>query len=60
MIRFPAGGHQSILIQTREDGVSIDQVVLSRREARAGEERHDDPAGRVVGAIAAAVGAFGA
>lgn len=28
-LRFPAGGHQSIVIQTREDGVSIDQVVLS-------------------------------
>jgi FG-GAP-like repeat/K319L-like, PKD domain len=29
MLRFPAGGHQTIVVQTREDGVSIDQVVLS-------------------------------
>jgi hypothetical protein len=29
MLRFPTGGHQSIVIQTREDGVSIDQLVLS-------------------------------
>lgn len=28
-LRFPDGGRQYILIQTREDGVSIDQVVLS-------------------------------
>jgi hypothetical protein len=28
-VRFPEGGFQSIVIQTREDGVSIDQVVLS-------------------------------
>jgi hypothetical protein len=29
MLRFPAGGWQQLRIQTREDGVSIDQVVLS-------------------------------
>ena len=28
-IRFPTGGHQNLVVQTREDGVSIDQVVLS-------------------------------
>jgi hypothetical protein len=28
-LRFPDGGRQEILIQTREDGVSVDQVVLS-------------------------------
>jgi hypothetical protein len=29
LLRFPAGGWQQLRIQTREDGVSIDQVVLS-------------------------------
>ncbi len=29
LLRFPEGGAQRIVIQTREDGVSIDQVVLS-------------------------------
>ena len=28
-LRFPQGGFQRIIIQTREDGVSIDQIVLS-------------------------------
>ena len=28
-LRFPDGGRQQMLIQTREDGVSVDQVVLS-------------------------------
>jgi hypothetical protein len=28
-LKFPAGGYQSLDIQTREDGVSIDQIVLS-------------------------------
>ena len=28
-LRFPNGGYQTIRIQTREDGVSIDQIVLS-------------------------------
>ena len=28
-LRFPDGGYQTIRIQTREDGVSIDQIVLS-------------------------------
>jgi hypothetical protein len=31
-LRFPAGGIQSMRIQTREDGVSIDNVVLSARK----------------------------
>src|SRR5687767_4694603 len=38
-VRFPAGGFQSIVIQTREDGVSIDQVVLS-------SEKYPDDAAR--------------
>jgi hypothetical protein len=29
LIRFPAGGWQTLRIQTREDGLSIDQIVLS-------------------------------
>jgi len=29
-LRFATGGAQTIRIQAREDGVSIDQVVLSR------------------------------
>jgi hypothetical protein len=29
LLRFPQGGWQYVRIQTREDGVSIDQVVLS-------------------------------
>ena len=28
-VRFPDGGFQSIVLQTREAGVSIDQVILS-------------------------------
>jgi hypothetical protein len=28
-LRFPAGGLQTVRLQTREDGVSIDQIVLS-------------------------------
>jgi hypothetical protein len=28
-LRFPNGGYQTIRIQTREDGVSLDQIVLS-------------------------------
>ncbi|MGH9309773.1 MAG: FG-GAP-like repeat-containing protein [Vicinamibacterales bacterium] len=28
-LRFPSGGGQTLVIQTREDGVSIDQIVLS-------------------------------
>ena len=29
LLRFPGGGLQTIRVQTREDGVSIDQIVLS-------------------------------
>jgi hypothetical protein len=29
LMRFPGGGWQTIRVQTREDGVSIDQIVLS-------------------------------
>jgi hypothetical protein len=29
LLRFPQGGTQFIVVQTREDGVSIDQIVLS-------------------------------
>jgi hypothetical protein len=29
ILRFPEGGQQWIRIQTREDGVSVDQIVLS-------------------------------
>jgi hypothetical protein len=43
-LRFPRGGHQTIRIQTREDGVSIDQVVLSAERyltARPGTAKDD-------------------
>ena len=35
LLRFPEGGFQSIRIQVREDGVSIDQIVLSAERYRA-------------------------
>jgi hypothetical protein len=43
-LRFPAGGLQVIQFQTREDGVSIDQVVLSSEKyltARPGSAKND-------------------
>ena len=43
-LRFPAGGPQTIRIQTREDGVSVDTVVLSSekyRTARPGTAKND-------------------
>jgi hypothetical protein len=43
-LRFPEGGSQTIRIQTREDGVSIDQIVLSSEQylaARPGKARND-------------------
>ena len=43
-VRFPQGGFQSIVIQTREDGVSIDQVVLSSEKyltTRPGKSKND-------------------
>jgi uncharacterized repeat protein (TIGR03803 family) len=44
LLRFPGGGLQRMRIQTREDGVSIDQVVLSAARyltARPGAARND-------------------
>ena len=41
---FPEGGAQSIVIQTREDGVSVDHVVLSSQKyltARPGTAKND-------------------
>jgi len=43
-VRFPEGGPQTIRIQTREDGVSIDQIVLSSEQyltARPGKAKND-------------------
>jgi hypothetical protein len=43
-LRFPAGGLQRIRIQVREDGVSVDQIVLSAgayRTIRPGSARND-------------------
>jgi hypothetical protein len=55
-LRFPEGGPQTIRIQTREDGVSIDQIVLSSekyRTARPGTAKNDtvtlNPSGPEVG-----------
>ncbi len=44
LLRFPSGGYQVLRVQTREDGVSIDQVVLSAEKyltARPGAARND-------------------
>ena len=44
LIRFPAGGRQRIRLQTREDGLSIDQVVLSAEKyltSRPGSAKND-------------------
>ncbi len=44
LLRFPQGGVQRIVIQTREDGVSIDQIVLSAERyltARPGTAKND-------------------
>jgi hypothetical protein len=43
-VRFPEGGYQQIRIQTREDGVSIDQIVLSAEKyltTRPGAAKND-------------------
>ena len=43
-LRFPAGGIRRIRVQVREDGVSIDQIVLSAvkyRTARPGMAKND-------------------
>ena len=45
LLHFPEGGVQTLRIQTREDGVSIDQIVLSAsryRTARPGQAKNDD------------------
>ena len=45
MLRFPEGGYQDLVIQTREDGVSIDQVVLSSEKylkTRSGAAKNDN------------------
>jgi hypothetical protein len=34
LLRFPGGGEQTLWIQTREDGVSVDQIVLSAQKYR--------------------------
>jgi hypothetical protein len=44
LLRFPDGGDQYIQVQVREDGVSIDQIVLSAvkyRTARPGAAKND-------------------
>lgn len=44
LLRFPAGGLQTLRIQRREDGVSIDQIVLSavrHKTTRPGAVRND-------------------
>jgi hypothetical protein len=44
LLRFPDGGGQQIRIQVREDGVSVDQIVLSAvkyRSARPGAAKND-------------------
>ena len=43
-LRFPQGGAQKIRIQTREDGVSVDAVVLSSEKyktSRPGTAKND-------------------
>jgi hypothetical protein len=43
LLRFPNPGVQTMVIQTREDGVAIDQVVLSARylTTRPGKAKDD-------------------
>ena len=44
LLRFPDGGPQTLWIQTREDGVSVDQIVLSAEKyltARPGAAKND-------------------
>ena len=55
-LRFPEGGPQTIRIQTREDGVSIDQIVLSSgkyKTTRPGTAKNDtvtlNPSGPEIG-----------
>jgi hypothetical protein len=47
-LRFPQGGVQIVQIQTREDGVSVEQVILSTEEygaIRPGEAKYDSTMG---------------
>jgi hypothetical protein len=44
LLRFPEGGGQVVRIQVREDGVSVDQIVLSAEgylTARPGTAKND-------------------
>ena len=44
LLRFPNGGWQQVLIQRREDGVSVDQIVLSAEKylaTRPGAAKND-------------------
>ena len=44
LLRFPGGGQQTIRLQRREDGVSIDQIVLLAEKyltARPGSAKND-------------------
>jgi hypothetical protein len=34
LLRFPRGGRQYIVIQSREDGMSVDQIILSAEKYR--------------------------
>ncbi len=48
LVYFQTSGPQTMRVQRREDGISIDQIVLSastylERRARRSEVRHDDP-----------------
>jgi hypothetical protein len=61
-LRFPAGGPQRLRIQTREDGVAIDQIVLSSRNyktTRPGTAKNNtvilQPAGPVRGLVVGSV-----
>jgi hypothetical protein len=43
-LRFPQGGPQTLRVQAREDGVSIDQIVLSSEKyktSRPGTAKND-------------------
>jgi hypothetical protein len=44
LLRFPQGGTQYLVIQSREDGLSIDQIVLSSEKyvtMRPGADKND-------------------
>ena len=53
LLRFPTPGYQRVRIQTREDGVSLDQLVLSAEQhlnapPRTSKERRDDSVAEAV------------